>query len=99
VDQARPDGAALLPGVSRMWMPILDRTRTSKDERVRWKSSGIPLSGEKLSGGRAMEVEATSITVVGMLLILAVVVLLGLFFDALFNQRESASGSSSANGV
>jgi hypothetical protein len=46
-----------------------------------------------------MEVEGTSITVVGMLLILAVAVLLGLFLHALFNQGASASGSSSADSV
>jgi hypothetical protein len=99
VDETRPDGAALLPGVSRVWMSILDRTWTSEDERIRRKPSGIPLSGEKLSGGGAMEVEGTSITVVGMLLILAVAVLLGLFLHALYNQNGSASGSSSAASV
>jgi hypothetical protein len=82
-----------------MWMPILDRTRTSEDERLRWKPSGIPLSGEKLSGGRAMEVEATRITVVGMLLILLAVALLALFVHALFSSRGSNPDNSSAASV
>jgi hypothetical protein len=82
-----------------MWVPILDRTRTSENERVRRKPSGIPLSGEKLSGGRAMEVEATRITVVGMLLILAAVALLALLVHALFSSGGSNPGNSNAAAV
>ena len=70
-------------------MPLLDRTRTGEDEPVRWKPSGIPLPSKELSGGRAVEDKGMRITILGALLILAVVVLLALWIQSLLGEGGS----------
>jgi hypothetical protein len=56
-------------------VPILDRTRTSQNQHIRWQPSGISLPLKGLPGGRAVENEGMRITVVGALAIAGVVLL------------------------
>jgi hypothetical protein len=77
-----------------MWVPILDRTRISQDQLIRWRSSGFPLPSEGLPGGRAVENEGMKITVVGALAIAGVVLLL-LLLVRFLREKQQQDGSNS----
>jgi hypothetical protein len=77
-----------------MWVPILDRTRVSQNQLIRWHPSGFPLPSEGLPGGRAVENEGMKITVVGALAIAGVVLLLALLVRFL-REKPQQDGSNS----
>jgi hypothetical protein len=78
-----------------MWVPILDRTRISQDQLIRWDPPGFPLPSEGLPGGRAVENERMKITVVGVLAIAGVVLLVALLVHFLL-ENHPPNGSNSS---
>ncbi len=83
-----------MPGVR---VPLLDRARLSQDKHVRWKPSGIPLSGEEVRRDRRMGEETMRITVVGAVLIAVTFIAAVLLICALAAQRDGGSDPKQAD--
>ena len=91
MEQARRDGTAIpleMPGVR---VPLLDRAWLGQDKHIRWKPSGIPLSGEEVWRDRRMGEEPMRVTIVGAILIVVAFIAAVLLIRALAEKQDGGS--------